>query len=514
MTEVAGATVTVDGITSRPTYSYAPPACFFDGNGIPAGTPVFNVLDYGAVASAAVDNRVAMQAAVDAAASAGGGIVYVPPGTYGMTGAPDKGNGGVYLRENVFMMGAGMGETTLRVMDGWSTGLTGIVRSYPGVEKSNYGLADITLDGNRANTTGKVDAFYCGVTPDKPKSDYDVYVLRVEAMDAKGYGFDPHEVTTRLVIADCVAHGNGLDGFVADHIVDGVYSNNVSYDNDRHGFNIVTTSNDFLMTGNVAHGNGVNGITIQRGSFDVPSPFNVKIEGGEIYGNSGAGIVVRMSSDVLITGVNIHDNGQNGIYLKGSNNVTIDGNTLTNNSASKPSGYPDILIAEEIDSTVAMKTYRSDWELISNNIITASPTSPATYAIEERAGAVGYTVIDSNFTSGHSKGTLKLLATTDVIIQDGTPGNDTLTGAGGDETLDGALGNDSIDAGGGNDSVAGGGGDDTLEGRDRQRQPCRQLGPRQYRGRRRRRRHRGWRGRRHTEGRRGQRQPLGRSGRR
>lgn len=465
MSETPGATVTVDGITSRPVYAYNPPAAFLSGGGLPAGTPVFDVTNYGAVASASIDNRVAIQAAVSAASAAGGGVVFVPPGTYGVTGSPTLGgNGAIYLADNVFLMGSGMGQTTLRVMDGWNGPLTGIVRALPGIEKHNYGVSDITLDGNRSHVTGKVDAYYCGVTPNSPKSDYDVYVMRVEAKDCGGYGFDPHERTTRLTIESCVSHGNGLDGFVADNIIDGVYKNNVAYGNDRHGFNVVTSSNDILLQGNVAHDNGGSGVVVQRGSSNIPSPTNIKIEGGESYGNAKDGVLIRMSDNVLVTGVDIHDNGQSGVNLKGSSHVTIDGNTLTANSTSKSGGYSDIVIQDEVDSTVAHKTYTGQYDVVSNNVIAAGSKSPSSYGVEEVAGVVGHTEVTSNQFSGQSKGTALLLSSDSFVANNGTAGNDTIIGSDAPDRISSGAGNDSVDGGAGNDTLAGGDGNDTLVG--------------------------------------------------
>ena len=113
-----------------------------------------------------------------------------------------------------------------------------------------------------------------------------------------GYGFDPHEITERLVIADSVAHHNKLDGFVADFIIDGEYRNNLAYANDRHGFNIVTSTNDFLMTGNVARDNGGGGITVQRGSEDIPVPTNIVIQRRQSFGNALEGVLLKMATDV------------------------------------------------------------------------------------------------------------------------------------------------------------------------------------------------------------------------
>jgi len=37
-------------------------------------------------------------------------------------------------------------------------------------------------------------------------------VIRVEIMNCTGYGFDPHERTTRLYMLGCISHNNGTDG--------------------------------------------------------------------------------------------------------------------------------------------------------------------------------------------------------------------------------------------------------------------------------------------------------------
>ena len=54
----------------------------------PAGSPsvLFNVRDYGADGLASHDNTVAIQAALDAAKAAGGGIVLLPRGRYSISG--------------------------------------------------------------------------------------------------------------------------------------------------------------------------------------------------------------------------------------------------------------------------------------------------------------------------------------------------------------------------------------------------------------------------------------------
>lgn len=50
---------------------------------------MFNVKDFGAVGDGATDDAVAVQAAIDAAAEAGGGTVWFPPGEYALGGPLD-----------------------------------------------------------------------------------------------------------------------------------------------------------------------------------------------------------------------------------------------------------------------------------------------------------------------------------------------------------------------------------------------------------------------------------------
>lgn len=469
----AGATITVDGIAARPTYDYTPPQSFFDGSDIDPSS-VLDVRNFGATADPAIDNRAAIQSAIDAAHAAGGGTVYVPAGVYGVLVHP-TGNGSIYLHSNVFLIGDGIGETVLRVMDGSSDRITGIVRTPSGEATTNYGLADLTLDGNRANTTGKVDAFYTGGTPGKTIADEDAWVLRVEAANASGYGFDPHEQTHRLTIADSVAHHNGLDGFVADFLVDSVYSGNLAYENDRHGFNIVTSTNDMLLSNNISRDNGDSGIVVQRGSENIPSPGNILIEGGEISGNAREGVRIQMADDVLVRGVDIHDNGTYGIRLLGSSNVSVIDTVLTDNSRSSDGSYSAVQIRDYDDTPVSGKIYDGQNNVISQNVIKWTDDLSGSYGIEEKSGATGHSQIVQNSITGDLRSAYQIAASTTEIKHSGTesadavkggPGNDTIAGLSGADDLRGGAGDDFISGDRGGDKLFGDDGNDTLYGRD------------------------------------------------
>jgi parallel beta-helix repeat protein len=430
---------------------------------------IFNVKDFGAVGDGVTDDTAAMQAAIDAASAAGGGTVFVPTGTFIVSAGEEPSDGCLMLKSNVYMEGAGAGKTTVKVADGSDTKITGVIRSAYGEETHDFGLSNLTIDGNRDHTTGKIDGWFNGYIPGKDGQDSNVTLSGVEIKDCSGYGFDPHEQTVNMLIENCVSHGNGLDGFVADYMIDTKYVNNVAYDNDRHGFNIVTSTNDFTMTGNVAYGNGGNGIVVQRGSENIPSPHDVTIEGGSVYNNGAEGVLVKLSSDVTVTGVNIHDNGSAGVRIYGSSNVLISNNTLTNNALN--AAVPEVIIQSYDDrSGVSGKYFSGSDNQIVNNTITGGSNS--TYGVAERnENGTDRNAIIGNDISHTTKGATLIYGDGSYVSDtapahtiNGTSGADTLTGTSGDDVIMAGAGKDTVSAGAGNDVIVGGAGADKLTG--------------------------------------------------
>jgi hypothetical protein len=93
-----------------------------------AGAP-FNVLDYGAVRNGSTDDTAAIQAALDACGAAGGGVVYVPSGSYAVTALIIKYN-------NVRLVGDGVSTRILNSNSPTSlhNPTVWIARNYCGVE--------------------------------------------------------------------------------------------------------------------------------------------------------------------------------------------------------------------------------------------------------------------------------------------------------------------------------------------------------------------------------------------
>ncbi len=466
----SGTTTVVEGITDRPDYDYQLPDMFYD-TGAPSGAGVYNVADYGAVADPVVDNRAMIQAAIDAAHEAGGGIVYIPAGVYGIAGASDT-EGSIQVRSNVFLKGDGMGQTVLRLVDGSDQDVTGLVRSPWGEATTNWGVADLTIDGNMANTTGAVDGFFTGPAPDLEIRDSDVYVSRVEVMAVSRYGFDPHEQTERLSIVDSVAHDNGVDGFTIDYVMDSEFIGNVAYGNGRHGFNVVTQSNDLVLIDNVAHDNGGAGIVVQRGGSDIPSPHTILIAGGASYDNGREGVLVQMAHDVTIEGVQITGNGMSGVRLLGAENVSVLANTIENNGQAAHDAWSEVQIQSYADA-ITGTTFAATGSLIEGNFITSNGETGARYLIEERDGnTFGNTTQDNVLTGGvrgdvitvDELGGSVINGTDDADDMSGTSNTDSIAAGLGDDIVYGRSGNDTLSGDEGNDQLVGGKGDDRLYG--------------------------------------------------
>ncbi|MGF9759576.1 glycosyl hydrolase family 28-related protein [Microvirga sp. 0TCS3.31] len=409
-----------------------------------------NATSYGATANDATDDTAAINAALKAAhaeylknPSAGQVSVVLPTGTFIVSGSGDKSEGSIQLLTGTSLQGSGIGQTTLKVANGWAGDITGVVRTPFDEVTTNASLLNLTIDGNRTQTAGKIDGFYTGVRPGSTQQDADIRVSGVEVMNCSGYGFDPHEQTIRLTIENSSAHGNGLDGFVADYIIDGVYRNNIAYNNDRHGFNITTSTTDLLLEGNKAYGNGSAGIVVQRGSENIPWPDGVQIVGGQYYNNTREGILLNMAKNVTISGADIHGNMLQGVRIEGAINPTVQNSHIYNNAQAADNTYDEISIRLRAD-TVTGVTYYSTGTQILNNTIESTGAVNARWGVREEPtnddGGATNTVVSGNTITGTDAGAVSVPGTANPVT--GGNGNDTLTGTGGGDEMRGGAGND------------------------------------------------------------------------
>ncbi|MBJ6125833.1 right-handed parallel beta-helix repeat-containing protein [Microvirga splendida] len=373
--------------------------------------------------------------------------VQLGAGTWVVTGdRTNPSKGAIELLSGVALTGSGNRDTVVKLEDNFDARMNGIVRT--ALENvDNVTISNLVIDGNRANNIGHQAAFICGTKEESGKVQTNITLDNVEARNCTAYGINPHEITYDLTVKNCIAYGNGLDGFVADGVVRGVYENNLSYSNDRHGFNIQNASSDLILKDNVAHHNGLGatggaGIVIQRGNLqrgdepEIVHVTNVQIIGGEYYANTREGILVKLSDNVTISGVEVYGNMRQGVRIEGSANTILKDSLISKNSQEIPGEYDEVQIRLREDypdgnpdnnpATNPIKNYYSVGTKILNNIINPED---ARYAIREEptntAGGPTGTVVEGNTTGGIA-----------------TDGNDTLTGSGGVDTMAGGKGDD------------------------------------------------------------------------
>lgn len=110
---------------------------------IESSIPQFNVKYYGATGNGSTDDFTAVQAAITAAQSAGGGIVYFPIGTYVVSGTPQ------ITGSNIILQGAGDASEILLGTNALNSSGTTIGLWVNG--GSNIIIRDLQINGNSAN---------------------------------------------------------------------------------------------------------------------------------------------------------------------------------------------------------------------------------------------------------------------------------------------------------------------------------------------------------------------------
>ncbi|WP_445502509.1 right-handed parallel beta-helix repeat-containing protein [Microvirga sp. G4-2] len=374
--------------------------------------------------------------------------VQLGTGTYVVTGDPNNSSvGPVELLSGVALVGNGMGQTTIKLADDFNARINGIVRTALQTVE-HVTVANLTIDGNRANNVEHQAGFICGIKEDgSGRTQSDITLSGVEIKNCTAYGFNPHEITYDVTIKDCVSHGNGLDGFVADGVVGGTYENNLAFDNDRHGFNIQNATANLDLINNKAYANGSAGVTIQRGDLfregetTIEWVTDIQIIGGEYYGNTKEGILVKLSDDVTIDGARIHDNLRQGIRIEGSTDTVVQNSMVFNNSQEADNTYDEIQIRLRVD-TVTGKTYYATQTQVLSNTIYSDGSINARYGVREEAtnddGGPTGTLVSGNSISGMDSGSVSV----PNYIWLGTSGDDTLEGTTGGEEMRGLAGND------------------------------------------------------------------------
>ena len=367
----------------------------------------------------------------------------------------------------------------------------------------NVIIRDLTLDGNRDNVSADIDGIMTGVLPGKDEHDNNILIERVEIHDVSRIAFNPHEQTHNLTIRDSVAHHNSWDGFIADYVVNGVYENNLAYSNDRHGFNVVTHSNNIVLKNNVAYDNAEQGIVLQRGrgsqtidGWEEMLNHDILVMNNEVYMNGENGILLKQVQDNQIIGNIIYGNGKDGIQIEGAFGNIIDGNKITANvHGIELRGYTGSIPGPDTthDNIVINNTIKAVHDAITehhdstvNNIYAGNGVTTGDMDLGEDAtvladaNGISYdllnitaqlpsnhtpdTTTDQNTDSGGDTTNTPAPASTEDQFISGDSSSETLKGGAGDDTVKGRGGDDILKGGAGDDYLEGNSGDDILHG--------------------------------------------------
>jgi len=302
---------------------------------------------FGAIGDGVADDKVAIQAALTAAGAAGGGKVYMPPGTYRITGPS-----GLYVPSGVTFCGEGK-LTVLKAANNF--GDNPLVNNLTTAPANNAArdegvvIENFRIDGNRANN-GPGTEFSAGV------QFLSVYRSRVREMwidSCKGDGIYVGRGSTAVHSEDVKVLGNDITDVTRQGIavVDGV---RVSV-----GFNAV---HDLPVSHGIdLEANGVGDvlwqISVAFNEISNCKPSGIAVGGADvtrqirIIGNSidtttdttyGHGIWVISCGDVSIIDNDVRRTTGHGIWVDGAlaAGTRVSGNTVVKESAGNASSYP------------------------------------------------------------------------------------------------------------------------------------------------------------------------------
>lgn len=417
---------------------------------------VFDIRDYGAKGNG-IDDTAAIQKAINAAAAAGGGQVYVPTGTWVVSDADGSGNA-LALKSNVGLTGDGAGDTVLKLADGAGAPTSSLLGVVAGSSLRDASVSNLSLAGNQAAGTGMIS----GWSQAGAGTVTNLLIDGVTASGFSGSGFDLTDPVVNLTVRNSTASNNTLDGFTLGGALPALtFQDNHGLNNGRNGINAALGSEAMSLTDTIAVGNGADGIYVHNEN-GVDTGFFSTI-GGDVYDNAGDGVRVRGVEYGGVYRLDIHGNGGSGVNLQGTTHVEVADNVIHSN-------------AQTIDTAeVAIRTQGGNvasQNLVYDNLITGGPN--ATWGVAEipaDQGAVNGSIVFGNVINGTPSGDINALGNesqvynnSDVLILRGSAGDDTLVGSRSDELISGGQGRDRIDGGAGNDVIVGGAGVDTLTG--------------------------------------------------
>lgn len=342
----------------------------------------FDLRDFGAVGNGVADDTSAVQNAISAASTAGGGVVFLPPGTY-LTGQ-------INLAANVELRGFGMGVTTIKLKNANNTHLL------RGSSATNCIIRDLTVDGNRANQTGTES--WSGIH--LITSNY-AQVIRCEVKETYRIGITLAGSPYSLIDA-CYIHNTNYIGCWLGDNGSGTYS---QYSTIRNcnvvetGLDSITLASDNLLcSGNYCKHSG-NRTTDAGNIYTTPGRRFIRIIGNHVEDGTGFGIDLAPDATYTYYGIVVEGN----VCLRSRNSgiqssvpgVTITGNYCQDNGQNNGQAAPSLPYGIYIAA--------SDVVVTGNVCTDLQGTKTQLYGIRVAAGGARQ-IIASNILDGNSTG--------------------------------------------------------------------------------------------------------------
>lgn len=309
---------------------------------------VFDIRDFGAVGDGTTEDTAAIQAAINAAYSAGGGVVIVPPSAneYIFTA--------VQLKDYVTIKGTG---GKLKLKDNYCVDAgTDYLAFYSVDNATNITVDGLIIDGNQANNLLRNNLDLVELNG----SNHKIVNCFIESTTDTGIFLAN---TTNSICSDNHVIGYGGSGGELNDI--GIYistgegtgdterrcvcTNNIVQGFNQGGIAIKRSSQHVLCSNNIIENCG-NGITVEEfGTGTGGEPDNLLIS-NNVINNIGhdfqsistiplqAGIIVQLSTNVVCSGNLITNVSGSGIGLSGATKSSITGNNIKGYTASPRSG--------------------------------------------------------------------------------------------------------------------------------------------------------------------------------
>jgi parallel beta-helix repeat protein len=304
----------------------------------PLAAATFDVTKFGATGDGQTDDLRAIQAAADAAFQAGGGIVYLPAGTYLHAGVID-------FHSNTTVRGAGVtsvllasvpGSAAIRFANAGNCAIDHVKISSPATLRLQNDTAAALLFSYSQNCTASnlwiEGAAAAGVIV---HGSLDMLIDGIDVKMTKADGIHVVSGSQRVMVSNNTASNTGDDSFSAvaygnqPQTAGVTFSNNTSNNALARGIACVGADN-CLITGNTINSPAAHGIAVSwEQSYNTWHPHHAQIQNNVIHKAVTPGmnaIMLNYAADVQIGYNQVYDSTT--VYLHNSSGVSVNGIAL------------------------------------------------------------------------------------------------------------------------------------------------------------------------------------------